>query len=127
MTGFLCDTHVVLWAAGSPQRLRPEVLEILADPEERVLVSAVSIAEMVIKAGIGKLTLPVEAAELCRTLGFDELALTWHHAGLVRSLPPIHRDPFDRLLVSQAMADDLVLMTGDRTVASYPDVRIEMA
>lgn len=127
MTGYLCDTHVVLWAASAPERLRPEIQNILSDTAERVLISSVTVAEMAIKAGLGKLDLPVDPVELCRSLGFGELALAWHQAGLVASLPPIHRDPFDRLLLAQALAEDLVLITSDRTVASYPEVRIELA
>jgi PIN domain nuclease of toxin-antitoxin system len=120
VSSYLCDTHVALWAAGEPGRLRPATLEILADTSVRVAVSAVSIAEMVIKVGIGKLQLPVSPVDLCQRLGLAQLDLTWDHASLVSSLPPIHNDPFDRLLIAQAQVEGLVLITSDRLISLDP-------
>jgi PIN domain nuclease of toxin-antitoxin system len=125
VTGYLCDTHVVLWAAVSPDRLDRKVREILEDGDLAVFVSSVSIAEMAIKRALGKLTLPSSPLEICQSLEFDELVLTWGHAAVVENLPAIHRDPFDRLLIAQAVAEDLTLITADSTIASYPDVRIQ--
>ena len=127
MSGFLCDTQVVIWAAATPKRLRTNVRSVLADPSQRVLVSSVSIAEMVIKQQLGKLVLPLRPQDLCAELGFAELALSWNHSTQLAQLPTIHRDPFDRLLISQALVEELTLITADDIVASYPDVRIERA
>jgi PIN domain nuclease of toxin-antitoxin system len=127
VTGFLCDTHVVLWAAASPDRLSGEVREILLDPAQLVLVSAVSIAEMAIKSALGKLTMPGTPADVAHTLGFGQLPLTWNHANRVSTLQSIHKDPFDRLLIAQAMEDDLTLITADAQVLQYRDVRLQPA
>lgn len=127
MSRYLCDTHVALWAAAEPERLRPATLEILADTSVQVAVSAISIAEMVIKIGIGKLRLPVSPAELCQQLGLAQLDLTWDHASQAASLPLIHNDPFDRLLIAQAQVEGLVLITSDRLISRYPDLELEPA
>ena len=127
MTLFLCDTHVIVWAAATPERLRPETREVLADTSQVALVSSVSVAEMVIKIASGKLSLPLSPMELCERMGFGELTLSWRHAERVHGLAPIHRDPFDRLLIAQAMEEDLTLITADAIVASYKGVRIQRA
>ena len=75
-------------------------------------------------ASIGKLTLPLPAVELCLELGLGELTLDWAAAGRVSELPMIHRDPFDRLLVAQAIDRSLTLVTADVLVAQYPDVSL---
>jgi PIN domain nuclease of toxin-antitoxin system len=124
MRGYLCDTHVVLWAGGSPERLRPHVQELLASFQEQIFVSSISIAEMVIKRNLGKLQLPdaMSPIDLCEALQFEPLPLVWAHSAAVDDLPPIHRDPFDRLLIAQALAEDLTLITADADVLSYPNV-----
>ncbi len=124
MTTYLLDTQIVLWAAGFVERLAPEVRDALESPDAQLLVSSVSIAEMAIKASIGKLTLPLPAVELCLELGLGELTLDWAAAGRVAELPMIHRDPFDRLLVAQAIDRSLTLVTADVLVAQYPDVSL---
>jgi PIN domain nuclease of toxin-antitoxin system len=120
----LLDTQIVVWAAMRPERLPPKLVESLADTSEAVFVSSVSIAEVLLKQAIGKLELPVGATEMCAQLGFAELALTWVHAEALSTLPLIHRDPFDRLLLAQAVSEDLTLVTADSTVASYPGITV---
>ncbi len=120
----LLDTHVVLWAASDPARLSEAAREMIRDTGHRVVVSAVSIAEMAIKTGLGKLSLPVSPMELCRRLGFDLLDLHAAAAERLLTLPALHRDPFDRLLIAQALAGDLQLVSGDDRVLAYPDVRL---
>lgn len=122
MTGLLLDTQVILWAAAAPDRLPAGLRETLDSSPEPTFVSAVSIAEMVIKQAIGKLILPVPPVTLCTEFGFAELALTWAHAARVPDLPPIHRDPFDRLLIATALVEALTLVTADQTILSYPEV-----
>jgi PIN domain nuclease of toxin-antitoxin system len=89
-----------------------------------VFVSSISIAEMVFKRNLGKLQLPdaMSPIDLCEALQFEPLALVWAHSATVDDLPPIHRDPFDRLLIAQALAEDLTLITADADVLSYPNV-----
>jgi PIN domain nuclease of toxin-antitoxin system len=119
VTTYLADTQIVLWAAAQPDRLGARVRELLADASTVVLVSAVSIAEMAIKQSIGKLTLPVTPLELCEATGFEIVALEPAHAQRVGELPLHHRDPFDRLLVAQALCESMTLVSADRAIALY--------
>lgn len=118
----LVDTHVLLWALGQSSRLSPSVKERLASPENEVLFSAASIWEIAIKCQIGKLHLPIGINELARSaveMGFTEIPVSSSHAAGVQELPPLHRDPFDRLLVSQAIIEPARLMTADRFLLGY--------
>ena len=124
MTEYLLDTHVLLWAAGAPERLDDAVLTLLSDPRERVVVSAVSIAEMAIKIRLGKLSLPGSPGELVAGLDLATVGLTAAEAERLLDLPTLHRDPFDRLLVAQAINADRVLITADPAILQYPDVRL---
>ncbi len=126
MKGYLCDTHIVLWAATDPIRLGTQVQSVLQSYSERVFVSAVSIAEMAIKQELGKLQLPdsMSPVDLCEAIQFEPLPLVRLHASALAQLPPIHRDPFDRLLLVQAIEEDLILITADAVVASYPGVQV---
>lgn len=121
----LVDTHVLLWAAAEPERLPPSFREQLESPESEVLFSAASIWELAIKMQIGRLALAVAPEEIARTAaerGFDELPVTAVHAAGVRRLPLHHRDPFDRLLIAQAMHEPARLLTVDRMLAKYSDL-----
>lgn len=111
------------WAALVPDRLGIKVANILKEPGSVVFVSSVSIAEMSIKTAHGKMGLPEAPIELCRELGARPLALTWEHAQQLSSLPTMHRDPFDRLLIAQAMVEDLTLITADARILPYPNVQ----
>lgn len=120
---FLLDTHVLLWAAGVPERLPGEVRAMIEDPETELIFSAVSIWEVAIKNGLGRADFNVDPRLLLRGLrenGYQELPVTATHAAAVDLLPPIHSDPFDRLLVAQAQAEAHTLLTADTTVARYP-------
>ena len=119
MTIYLADTQIVLWAGGAPERLAPSVRDLIADSSVDVRVSAVSIAEMAIKQSIGKLTLPVPPLDLCEAIGLDVVALEPAHAQYVGSLPLHHRDPFDRLLIAQAVCESMILVSADRSMALY--------
>ena len=114
----------MVWAALQEPRLSRTTELVLRDLSCRKLISAVSVAELAIKVAAGKLILPDTPLALCRGLGAEIVALEAHHANAVAALPLIHRDPFDRLLIAQAMVDDLTLITGDPIVASYPGVKI---
>jgi PIN domain nuclease of toxin-antitoxin system len=116
----LLDTHVWLWWQANDRRLGPAARRIIGAAAE-VRFSAASAWEIAIKCGLGKLELPPGAdidAELARD-GFLALPVEIAHADGVRALPPVHRDPFDRLLVAQAHAEGLALVTADPALARY--------
>jgi PIN domain nuclease of toxin-antitoxin system len=120
----LLDTHALLWAIAQPRRLPPRVAAALRDPANDVVVSAVSTWEIAIKAALKKLDAEVgEVVNEIRTAGFDELAVTLDHTVQLRTLPPHHRDPFDRLLVAQALVEGLTLVTHDPVFVEYPAPR----
>lgn len=118
----LLDTHVVLWAlAGSP-RLQPMTRKLIAGADA-VYVSAASVWEVAIKVRLGKLDVDMQAFTAALSdSGFLELAITAAHAAGVADLPPHHNDPFDRLLVAQALAEPLKLITADALLKPYSDL-----
>ena len=119
----LLDTHLLLWAAGQPDRLPDDARALLNDSENELLFSAASLWEVAIKRGLGQEDSRVEPRLLRRGLmdnGYNELAITSEHAIAIDTLPPIHKDPFDRILVAQALTEGVTLLTGDPIVAKYP-------
>jgi PIN domain nuclease of toxin-antitoxin system len=118
----LLDTHIALWLMRDAAELtRAARREIIAADE--VFVSSASLWEASIKAALGKL--PVDPAHLEHqlfTAGVQQLAVSWRHAVAVYKLPPLHRDPFDRLLVAQAISEPLHLLTHDPTLKPYSDL-----
>ncbi|MCY4535675.1 MAG: type II toxin-antitoxin system VapC family toxin [Bryobacterales bacterium] len=120
---FLLDTHILLWAAGMPERLSDEVRDLIEDPGTELVFSAASVWEVAIKSSLGRKDFRADPSLLRRGLlenGYVELAVTGAHAARVGVLPPIHRDPFDRLLVTQALVEGITLLTSDSIVARYP-------
>lgn len=120
---FLLDTQVLLWAAGVPERLSIEVRDLLEDPGTELVFSAASIWEVAIKNGLGRKDFRADPRLLRTGLlenGYFELAVTGEHAARVDILPPIHKDPFDRILVTQALTEGITLLTADSLVARYP-------
>ncbi|HRB05459.1 MAG TPA: type II toxin-antitoxin system VapC family toxin [Ilumatobacteraceae bacterium] len=126
MRQLLLDTHVALWAFASPELLRPEVRSALTDPLNTVMVSAISIWEVEIKRALGTLDAPQGFAALCIDRGFDALDVSFRHAEVAGALPPHHGDPFDRMLVAQAMTEGFELVTTDPAMSAY-DVRLVAA
>jgi len=116
----LLDTHVLLWAHAAPERLSVEATDAIEDPYNDLYVSSISVAEIEIKRKLGKLRLSHSCHTLTVRLGAQRLDLTASHAMGLRTLPPLHADPLYRLLVAQALAEDLTLVTGDRKVLAYP-------
>lgn len=117
----LLDTHVLLWALGAPSRLPAAARRLIDDSE--VFVSAASIWEISIKSSIGKLTAdPQEVLAALEPAGFLSLPIVGEHAAQVSRLPPVHRDPFDRLLVAQAITEPMRLLTDDAVLGGYGDV-----
>ena len=119
----LLDTHLLVWAMGSPERLPAGLAPMLEDPLNTPVFSVASLWELVIKQALGRPDFRVEPAQLRRALldgGWQELPIEAHHALDVATLPFLHRDPFDRLLLAQARADGLLLITADQQLAAYP-------
>ena len=119
----LLDTHVLLWWLTDSSELSPEARTAIAEPDNLVYVSAVSIWEIVVKLNLGKLDLPADWAGVLENEAFRKLPVTWDHALEVARLPNLHRDPFDRLLLAQAKSENLILVTHDDAVLQYNSVR----
>ncbi|MEW6166844.1 MAG: type II toxin-antitoxin system VapC family toxin [Pseudomonadota bacterium] len=119
----LLDTHLLLWAAGQPDRLSQEARRMIAAPRNELCFSAASLWEITIKRGLGRPDFRVDPNLLRRGLvenGYAELPITSEHAMATAHLPPIHKDPFDRVLVAQAESEGALLLTTDEIVARYP-------
>jgi PIN domain nuclease of toxin-antitoxin system len=119
----LLDTHLLLRAAGQPESLSKAARLLMEDTENILLFSAASLWEVAIKRGLGRSDFRVDPRLLRRGLidnGYGELAITSEHAVAIDSLPTIHKDPFDRMLVAQATSEGIVLLTADPVVAQYP-------
>ena len=120
---FLLDTHVLLWAAAASRRLPEDARALIEDPGNELVFSAASLWEVAIKNGLGQEEFSVDPRLLRRGLlenGYVELPVTGAHAMAVDLLPPIHKDPFDRILVAQAQIEGLTLLTADEVVTRYP-------
>jgi len=119
----LLDTQLLLWAAGQPEKLSAGARKLLDSPRHELLFSAASLWEVAIKHELGRDDFRVDPRLLRRGLldnGYGELVITSEHAVAVDGLPSIHKDPFDRLLVAQAMIEGITLLTADPQVAQYP-------
>lgn len=119
----LLDTHILLWAAGEPDRLPKSAREALENPETELLFSPASLWEVAIKRGLGREDFQVDPRLLRRGLldnGYAELPITSEHAVTVAGLPAIHKDPFDRMLIAQATSAGVELLTVDEMVGRYP-------
>ena len=119
----LLDTHLLLWAAGNPDRLPAAARRLLDDLQNVLIFSSASLWEVAIKHGLGRGDFRVDARLLRRGLldnGYGELPITSEHAVALDSLPSIHKDPFDRILIAQSMVEGITLLTADPLVAQYP-------
>jgi PIN domain nuclease of toxin-antitoxin system len=120
---FLLDTHLLLWAAGEPSRLSAEICGLISDSENELFFSAASLWEIAIKQSLGRNDFQVDTRLLRRGLldnGYSELPVGSEHAVTVSSLPFLHKDPFDRMLVAQAIVEGIILLTSDAFVSQYP-------
>ena len=117
----LLDTHVIIWAMLDAPQLKPGWRDRILDAEA-IFISSVSVWEVAIKTSIGKLDAPGDLFDRARAVGCLALPVTWEHAQAVRGLPPHHGDPFDRMLIAQALSEDLALMSADAKIASYGDL-----
>lgn len=119
----LLDTNCLLWAAGQPSRLSEAARSAMLDPANELLMSAVTPWEIAVKVSTGRLEiegdLPTFVSRQIRALHLTEMPIRISHSFGIRDLPRVHRDPFDRMLVAQAIAEDLAIVTSDRDIARY--------
>lgn len=119
----LLDTHILLWAAARPEKLSRKTLRLFDDPDNTLVFSAASLWEIVIKQSLGRDDFDVNARQLRRGLldnGYNELLVTSTHALALDDLPPLHKDPFDRMLLAQSQVEGFTLLTADKQVLQYP-------
>jgi PIN domain nuclease of toxin-antitoxin system len=119
----LLDTHILLWGAIEPERLPVSVSALIEDPGNEITFSVVTLWEVALKTARGRGDFRVHVGSLRRQLidnGYAELAVSGAHAVALAILPPLHKDPFDRMLVAQAIVEGVTLLTGDPVVARYP-------
>ena len=125
----LLDTHVALWAIADSPKLPAKARQIIESPRSSVWISAATVWEIAIKRSLGRGDMPVssqDALRYFRESGYRFLAVEPEHAAAVEELPPHHADPFDRILVAQALVEPMRLMTHDPMVARYSDSVIEV-
>lgn len=118
----LLDTQLLLWAAGQPERLSPSAKRLLNDLDNELLFSVASMWEITIKNSLGRDDFRADPRVLRRALldnGYVELPIISEHVVNLDALPPLHKDPFDRLLLSQAYVQRITLLTADQQLASY--------
>ena len=113
----LLDTNVLVWGLNDTSRIRPAVHEVMSAHEN--WVSHVSVWEIAVKEANGKTLVDLDVPEWLSTSGLNQLPISLEHVWRVRTLPLLHRNPFDRLLVAQAMVEGMTLVTGDRHLAAY--------
>jgi PIN domain nuclease of toxin-antitoxin system len=119
----LLDTHLLLWVAGEPRKLSKAARRVLETAENTLIFSAASLWEIAIKQSLGRKDFRADARLLRRGLldnGYEELAVTGAHAVAIATLPSLHKDPFDRILLAQAQVEGITLLTADDRVAQYP-------
>jgi PIN domain nuclease of toxin-antitoxin system len=119
----LLDTRILLWTIAESRRLSSAARALIGRPDNALTFSSVSLWEVAIKAERGRDELRIDVSSLRRSLfdnEYEELPVTGAHAAALAGLPPIHKDPFDRMLIAQAAVEGLTLLTSDRTVAKYP-------
>ena len=120
---FLLDTHLLLWTFYEPERLSPQARSLIQSRKNELLFSTASLWEIGIKRGLKKKGFQVDPRVLRRTLidnDYEELPVLGQHAVAIDILPPIHKDPFDRILIAQAMVEGITLLTADAVIAKYP-------
>jgi len=119
----LLDTHILLWWLGDDPLLSVDHRRMIQDSRNACFISAASVWEISIKRSLGKLEIDDGYLEVARSQGFIELPIRWNHAEMVKTLPEHHRDPFDRMLVAQAVAEEMTLLTVDQNIRKY-EVRV---
>ena len=116
----LLDTHALVWALSGDERLSVSARDVVTDPTNDVLVSVVSAWEMAVKRALGKLRAPSDLEVVIAEAGFVQRLVLFGDCERLAALPPIHRDPFDRMLVCQALEEGIPIVTRDEAIARYP-------
>ena len=115
----LLDTHIFIWWLYDDPKLPQRHKELITDGENLIYVSVASLWEIEIKRALGNLTIDPDCLDLIETEGFKTLNIQKDHIKGLRDLPPLHKDPFDRMLIAQAMAENLILLTVDKKILQY--------
>jgi PIN domain nuclease of toxin-antitoxin system len=115
----ILDTHIFLWALSDPTKIDSKRLIEIETKANSVFVSSISIAEIMIKASLGKLKIDFNPSDIIQRSGFDELSFSVHDAALLKDLPYHHKDPFDRMLIAQAINNSYSLMSDDQKFEQY--------
>lgn len=116
----IIDTHIFLWALSDPEKIAPSQRASIENQANTVYVSAISIAEIMIKQSIGKLGIDFEPTETAIQIGFNLLDFTAKDATLLKTLPLHHKDPFDRMLIAQGINNGFPIATNDNKFPAYP-------
>lgn len=124
---YLLDTHVFLWMLSAPEKLSEGAVKVIEDPRHMVFVSAVSAVEIAIKTALGKLDAPSGLEEEIGSRGLQELPLTYRQGERLAGLPGHHQDPFDRMLIAQALTEKLIMITRDEKMRLYTDLKLIQA
>lgn len=123
----LLDTHILLWAGLTPKKLPKTARRLITNPDNELFFSAASLWEITIKNGLGREDFKIDARVFRRALldnGYTELPIRSEHAVSVDMLPQLHKDPFDRIILAQAMVEGFTLITADEVLGQYSGVRL---
>ncbi|MCK5521316.1 MAG: type II toxin-antitoxin system VapC family toxin [Candidatus Marinimicrobia bacterium] len=116
----LLDTHVIIWWLNNSKELSSTHRKHIEDMNNLCYISSATTWEISIKSQLGKITIPNTYIDELKKEGFRELPIRWSHTNLVKTLPEIHKDPFDRILIAQAKIENMILLTNDQTIKKYP-------
>ena len=120
----LLDTHILLWWLEDNKKLSKKCRSLIETPDNLVFVSAASVWEVGVKKALGKIECPDNLVEEITASGFEELPLKFLHADKVEQLPLLHKDPFDRMLIAQAITESMVLVSNDQQIVKYDQVKV---
>jgi len=124
MAKYLLDTHIFLWWMSDAEQLSQEVFDIISDTSNQIYISSATIWEIAIKEALGKLKVDTNLNSAIEANGFIELKISAICANATKELEPIHHDPFDRMLISQAIVEDMTLITVDKFIIQYNRVKV---
>ncbi len=119
MNSYLLDTHTLLWWLTNSDKIGARCREVISNPENDIYVSPISLWEISIKKSIGKLKAPDNMAAICMEKGFLELKISLKDGQAMQTLPCLHKDPFDRMLIVQAINNRLIIITNDKIIKNY--------
>ena len=124
MNKYLLDSHIFLWWISNSDKLHKKIYNIIADNENQIYISSATIWEIAIKEALGKIEIDYDIILAIEECGFIELQISATCANATKKLPPIHKDPFDRMLISQAIEKDMTLISVDGFIKKYNNVKV---